>query len=302
MQDRRYVLGAVLALVLFAASLTSSFAQIPTNFAATDFQAVWSRTDFLVYDGEVSRSYIWGPKPFTIGLQEPYAQSPDGKRLVQYFDKSRMEVSNPKGNRVSPYFVTNGLLVRELVTGQLQVGDAQFENRQPAQIGVAGDADDTSGPTYQTFNVLTGPTTENTNKELLITRSVDRAGHTLDDPNQTNPAYAQYGVKTAVYEATTHHNVAQPFWSYLNQVGPVFDGPGGDPLPTGRLFDPVYYATGLPISEAWWAKVKVGGQTKDVLMQAFERRVLTYTPSNSPAFQVEMGNVGQHYYQWRYSK
>jgi hypothetical protein len=28
--------------------------------------------------------------------------------------------------------------------------------------------------------------------------------------------------------------------------------------------------------------------------------VLSYTPTNAPAFQVEMGNIGQHYYQWRY--
>src|SRR5690606_4359159 len=25
-----------------------------------------------------------------------------------------------------------------------------------------------------------------------------------------------------------------------------------------------------------------------------------YTPSNDPAWQVEAGNVGQHYYRWRY--
>jgi hypothetical protein len=29
-------------------------------------------------------------------------------------------------------------------------------------------------------------------------------------------------------------------------------------------------------------------------------RVLTYTPSNPVAFRVEMGNVGQHYFAWRY--
>jgi len=28
--------------------------------------------------------------------------------------------------------------------------------------------------------------------------------------------------------------------------------------------------------------------------------VLSYTPTNPPGFQVEMGNIGQHYYQWRY--
>jgi uncharacterized protein YkwD len=36
------------------------------------------------------------------------------------------------------------------------------------------------------------------------------------------------------------------------------------------------------------------------LFQVFERRVLTYNPANSPGFRVEMGNVGQHYYRWRY--
>jgi WD40 repeat protein len=39
-----------------------------------------------------------------------------------------------------------------------------------------------------------------------------------------------------------------------------------------------------------------------VLVQLFERRVLTYTPANSAEFKVEMGNVGQHYFQWRYPR
>ena len=59
---------------------------------------------------------------------------------------------------------------------------------------------------------------------------------------------------------------------------------------------------GYPITEAFWAKdqVVVGGKKKDVLIQLFQRRALTYTPSNPAAFQVEMGNIGQHYYVWRY--
>jgi hypothetical protein len=28
--------------------------------------------------------------------------------------------------------------------------------------------------------------------------------------------------------------------------------------------------------------------------------VLTYNPNNDPAFRVEFGNIGQHYYKWRY--
>ncbi|NJM07394.1 hypothetical protein HC891_16235 [Candidatus Gracilibacteria bacterium] len=56
---------------------------------------------------------------------------------------------------------------------------------------------------------------------------------------------------------------------------------------------------GYPISEPYWMRVQVNGATF-VLAQAFERRVLTYNPTNAPAWQVEMGNVGQHYYTWRY--
>ncbi len=44
----------------------------------------------------------------------------------------------------------------------------------------------------------------------------------------------------------------------------------------------------------------VGGVEKWVLAQLFERRVLTYTPDNPQGWHVEMGNVGQHYYTWRY--
>ena len=41
---------------------------------------------------------------------------------------------------------------------------------------------------------------------------------------------------------------------------------------------------------------------KWVLVQAFERRVLTHAPDNPDGWRVEAGNVGQHYYQWRYSQ
>jgi hypothetical protein len=54
------------------------------------------------------------------------------------------------------------------------------------------------------------------------------------------------------------------------------------------------------VTEPYWARVPVGGQPKWVLIQAFERRVLTYTPDNTPEFRVEMGNIGLHYKTWRH--
>ena len=57
---------------------------------------------------------------------------------------------------------------------------------------------------------------------------------------------------------------------------------------------------GLPISPAYWVTARVGGMPTAVMLQLYERRVLTYTPANPPGFHVEMGNIGQHYYQYRY--
>ncbi|MHB8647737.1 MAG: hypothetical protein ACYDAR_18300 [Thermomicrobiales bacterium] len=83
------------------------------------------------------------------------------------------------------------------------------------------------------------------------------------------------------YDLATQHNVPGVFADYRDRAG----------LAT----------IGFAISEPFGANVKVGGVQKGVLIQVFERRVLTYTQDNPAAFQVEMGNIGQHYFQWRYS-
>ena len=58
---------------------------------------------------------------------------------------------------------------------------------------------------------------------------------------------------------------------------------------------------GFPLTEAFWVNVRVHKVKTWVLVQPFERRVLSYTPDNAPDFMVEMGNIGQHYYRWRYA-
>jgi hypothetical protein len=57
---------------------------------------------------------------------------------------------------------------------------------------------------------------------------------------------------------------------------------------------------GFPITEPYWTRAITAGREQWVLVQLYERRALTYTPTNPAEFQVEMGNVGQHYFRWRY--
>jgi hypothetical protein len=259
------------------------------GFAAPAFRTLWTRTDLPVEDLSVKRTWLWGPQPLNT-LREPYRESPGGERLVQYFDKSRMEINNPATNEV-----TNGLLATELIRGRLQKGDnydQDGEERGPAQVNVAGDDDDTSGPTYASLRGLLGQPALPVG--TAITETINRAGFVNDDPSK-----AGYGVTAAYYVPETQHSVASVFWDYLQTTGPVVVG---NSRRNEKLFEPWYAAVGLPISRAYWARVKVAGVVQDVLIQAFERRVLTYTPANPPGWRVEMGNIGRHYYKWRYGQ
>lgn len=264
-----------------------------TNFTNANFQNFWARYDALAPG---TRSFVWGERPFAAG-SEGYKQATGGNRQVLYFDKSRMEITNPGGNPNTPGYVTNGLLTVELISGKVQTGDnqdspEQFIRCSPAQVPVAGDNDDVNGPKYSAL----AQRLNDAPKAIggLINEGIEASGRlTSNFPNA-----GQYNVVGGYLEPTTNHVIARPFWDFLNDGNQRILVNGQ--AQTGRLFDPYYVAPGLPITEAYWARVKVGGVVKDVLIQAFERRVLTYTPSNTPPFQVEWGNIGRHYYTWRY--
>jgi hypothetical protein len=282
---------AVLALLLtFAVQFRPTTAQ--GSFADPAFQRTWERTDKPVADGKANRSWYWGPTP-GFATTEPYKNAPGGNRLVQYFDKTRMEINNPAGDKSSPFYVTNGLLAQELMTGRMQVGDNDYEQRCAADIPLASDNDDATGPTYATFGKLMSAAKVNQvgQKALAMT---DRAGNVSADASKATVA----GVDLVYYDAITQRNVPKVFWDFLNAQGPVYVNGA---YSTAQINQPWFFASGLPTTEAYWAKAKIGGQQLDVLVQGFERRVLTYIPAyNGTPFNVQMGNVGQHYYDWRY--
>jgi hypothetical protein len=256
----------------------------------THFLGTWQRTDLPVFDLLVNRTWMWGPEANSDVLKEPYAESPGGQRTVQYFDKSRMEITHPDGEPTSIWYVTNGLLVVELITGQMQVGDNLFEDREPAEVPVAGDLSDDEGPTYLTFaGQLDAAPAEIGD---VYTSRVSRSGQVTNDPT-----LVAQGVTAAHLDEVTGHAVATPFWAFMNSTGLVHQG---GQFVEDLLFKDPLFATGRPITEAYWAEVLIGNVPTDVLMQCFERRCLTYNPSNPEGWQVEAGNVGIHYYEWRY--
>jgi len=286
------VMALAAGILTTLATRTASGAQ---NFADPAFQGVWDRTDKPVAGHLAVRTWFWGPVPGEV-KQEPYAEGKGGTRLVQYFDKSRMEINNPAGDKAGKFYVTNGLLSVELISGKIATGNNQYQDSYPAAINMAGDPGDTKSPTYAAFagvsNTPLGDHKAADRTGQTVVNTIDLKGRVLTD---TTIAPA---VTLAHFEPTTGHNIAAPFWQFLNASGTVIINGSRT---TDRLTDPWFYAGGLPISEPFWTKFTVGGKVKDVLIQAFERRVLTYVPTNPTGFQVEMGNIGQHYYDWRYN-
>ncbi len=280
-----------------AAPMQAPLAQQDQPPDTSAFQSVWNRTDSLVASGRVSRTWFWGPQPFWT-TREVYVDDPTGtgSRLVQYWDKSRMEINDPNGNKSDPFYVTNGLLTVELISGQMQVGNNTFETRKPANINIAGDFDDPNAPTYASFvgRANAGGDHPDPNKmgEKVIT-TIARDGTIGNDPGKSSVP----GIEVAYYDDVTRHNVPKAIWDFLNSQGQVQNG---DKIATEQLANPWFYATGRPISDAYWAVVKIKGRPTATLIQAFERRVVTYTPSNPDGFQVENGNIGAHYRDWRY--
>lgn len=280
-----FAIFAALALLTMAAVPALAHDPEPGPFYDT-----WARTDKPVADDVVDRTFIWGPEALTDVMMEDYADSPGGMREVQYFDKARMEINDPNAFNDGLWYVTNGLLVVELMTGQMQVGDAEFEPREPADINIVGDPGFAETPTYATYAMLMDE--EAYDEGTVITATVDADGNVGSDDSR-----AQFNVTAADLSADTGHRTASVFWDFMVSTGTVWED---GQFVQDRLFESPYYATGLPVTEAYWSNVMVNGQAQWVLTQAFERRVLTYTPSNPEGFQVEAGNVGLHYYEWRY--
>jgi hypothetical protein len=285
---RQLKLAAVLACCALLLLSTTANAQEDVD----PLLANWQRTDKPVLDGVVNRTWMWGPPTTAYMTWERYAEAPDGERKVIYFDKSRMEITDPNGDRDDPWFVSNGLLVVELMTGQLQTGHTTFEQRNPANVNVAGDADDPNGVTYAMMDKLRVPYTGP--EPGPLTWTIDRAGNV-----GTDARFASYDVGVEWYAPATGHWVAEPFWEFMNSAGMVWED---ERYLNEALFADPFYATGYPITEAYWVEVLLEGQPEDVLLQCFERRCLTWTPTNPAGWEVEAGNVGLHYYIWRYGE
>lgn len=276
----------LIALVIILISIGAVFNSPPDlPFANDEYAMLWLRSDApSVQDG---RPLYWGERPW-FTHSEFYRQSPTGLHVVQYFDKGRMDEASSE---------LMGRLVWEMTTGKIQLGDQpnDIDLREPAQIAVVGDLrTPEESVTYADFGALQSPQTDGRWPNLRG-QAISSFLH-ADGSLSLRPDLASGPSEIVWYDETSGHNIPAVFWDFLNRQGFV---QVGNQITSDRLIDWERYV-GRPISEAYWISARVGGQQREVLVQLFERRALTYTPGNPRGFEVEFANVGQHYLTWRY--
>jgi len=310
----KHFVGALVVVLVTVCLLAEPVAAMPPEQFDVTFGRWQQHWDLPVQAGKAERSWMWGNviattiEPYAGDQSEKYSSNgilvrTNGERDVRYFDKGRMEYWPGRADQFpedNPWAVTTGLLATELMTGRLQLGNDTFEQHKPSQVPVAGDPD--SGditPSYADMGKVMDY--RPVPKGWTIIQTIDADGKVGADQ-----ALANYGVKTMDVGAPTNHGVASVFWSWMNQSGVVYDTRpidvvgNRDRFTTQRLFPNPFYATGDPTTNAYWTKTRVAGVVRDVLVQCFQRRCMTYTPTNPGNWKVEMANIGQHYYHWRY--
>lgn len=296
---KKYLLALMALFVILIPAIAAAQSSEPDFGSVSSFRNKWLEQDRLVGASGVTRPYTWGPNvpsaPTT--LSEDYAESPGGKRRVLYLDKARMEINNPTDN-----FVTTGLAVKELVSGLRQDGNARFTQFAASETQVAGDpvSVNQNAPVYRSFKgLVTLGNADDRSKPSAIGTSVTAF---VSKDGTTSAITPPETITISNFDSLTGHNIAKPFADFRNIRGPVTDPVSGSRIENQPIYtvDPISNVFGYAISEPYWVTTKIAGTERTVLVQLFERRVLTYNPALTGASKVEMGNLGQHYYNWRY--
>jgi Melibiase len=239
------------------------------------FYNVWQKGDIANAQGKAKRDWIWGQK--IEGKSEPSNFSKSGERIVEYYDKGKLEIADPTADRASPFFVSSALLVKELVSGNYTIDTGEYRYKNPPFTGFAGDGTLTYAAMRKISTIDEGEKVAPDRTGQPITSAVDRDGNVSDKGNMMPE------VVNARFVRTTGHNIANVFWDYFKYI--PYDW---------------QFLTGLPISEPYYTEVNINGRMTPALVQIFERRILTYVPSNEPSYRVQHANVGIHHYLWRF--
>lgn len=249
--------------------------------------AIWTATDGPVASDAAERDWMWGPNAISTSI-EYSADSPNGVRRMVYFDKGRLDILDNAASPDGDWYVTGALLVTQMLSGQIPFSGDAIVDRTPPAIPVAGDLDQPAPLTYATLAPLASVGGWAVGAEGVPGLAAEpRVGQPVQalvsaDGTVTEGRVTDSAIRIASYDPVTGHNVAAPFAEWAAR----------QPFPASWLI-------GLPLTEPYWNDTVLDGVPTRVLIQAFERRILTWTPGQPEGWSVESNNAGLHYRQWR---
>ena len=214
-------------------------AQGADQYASAAFQQQWNTVEAVIPN-------FWGPLATARnGQTEQYAEGvlngQPGVRLVQYFDKARMEQTNTDRP------VTNGLLTVELKSGQLQIGDNSFQPLNPAFIGIAGDPN-VPGPTYASLAKLPEKSPQQTGGVNL---GYDIPSQTFVPVTPSTDPAMQFVTYQSDPGGRFGQSIPSAFWDFLQAI------PGGWLTTMGYPISPAFAAT-VQVNGAADARLRAG--------------------------------------------
>ena len=262
--------------------LTAQIA-VPTTPLPIDptIDGAWRAVDGANLGGAIQRPWVWGPAPLAMTVDHVPGV---GERRSAWFDKGRIDINDPNGDRSSIWYAAGAPLVTELLAGAIRINEQIWVARDDALIPVAGDMDQPSPVTYATLGTLATLPTAASAGVGPSEQAIGSRVTTLLEPSGTLllDGVSQATVTIGAYDTVAGHNVAQPFVDWMVTLGDAA-------LPT----------VGQALTEPYWIDTVIGGENRRVLVQAFERRVLSFDPAQPGPWQVESANSGVHYRLWR---
>ncbi|HEX3723037.1 MAG TPA: hypothetical protein VHV31_09615, partial [Nitrolancea sp.] len=202
-----------------------------SSFANPFFESLWTENSAAA--GALD---LWGSEPL-LWRAEPYAGAPDGRRIVQYFDRGRMELT-PTANGGTE--VTQGLLALEMTTGEIQLGPKLLQYKDPPDTPIDSG---TANSDVATYSGLSRVVSKEAPDESAQQESLDEW---IDAQGNVTHAAPPIAVWATQYVTQTGHNLPDVFTSLFQQQ------------PFGDLS--WVQALGYPISEPYWTTYRRDGQ------------------------------------------
>lgn len=239
------------------------------SFATPAFQSAW-----VSEASAATRSVdLWGSEPLAWRV-EPYFGARNDRRVVQYFERGRMESESGSSE------VTLGKLAEELTTGEIDLGIGTSLERQPPEISIDSGEVVEDVPTYLTLNRFVHQSAEDRS------RSGERVTDWVNNGGLVKRSSTPELRRFAGYVEETGHNLPDVTVELFQR--PEFQG--------GRWVD----SFGYPITEPFWAEYRRKDGMLPSLIQVFERRILVYTPGMDEGNAFTIASSGRHYSLWRY--